>query len=675
MQETLQRWEHHSMHWRPPFNAEYRLHIDAPLFRGHQNSPCIFNYLPYTIGQMPETDVETAPITTEQSTEPIPFPAPTEYSQSESAPSAPFTTEESKLKATRDQFKKRSMKGGKGGNADTDTGMSTAVVRPEKPLPIPQPKFTVFKRDAPNPAQDSKRFYDYWNQLPNWAKDRTILYVYRDWPMLKPLAEDAEEFVYIDKISGSEPLQDDEDLLNRYGSGSYKLMFNEQRNICAIYVPGLGIHDLKSHPPVDRRISDVTQVDLDFPGNKSYVEFLRMTGKLPEQTKGKEAEAEMAVTALVDRLQDRNEKLQDKALEMATKAGAKPSVEPTQEAINRAIGVVADAATRSNEMLSEAYQTIKATKEEGSNSTTEVLKLAFELAEKLGRKGSSGDDEIRELRAELARVNNDRLAALEKQIAEARTAPVTSGSPFANIKEGFSAIKEMRDLVEDISGGKPNPAEELAGAAGAPAWLMPAIQYGLPLLGNIVQAIMVGRGLATPGPTQQPGPSPVPMPMPQANPGQPRPQPQPMPIAPGIPAPQAPPMPAPAAAPIPIQGQSRYGLPADVEDLLYEIKTPFTHYISSGDLTGGDYADVFIANYGEQIFKQLTSFGVEGVAGAIMAFPPIVDRLTALGITEVRLKQFVGEFVVFKPEDPMDDGGEDEPVLPEGGGDGGGSVA
>ena len=603
-------------------------------------------------------------------------------SQSESTTYAdePYTSESSVLKATKEQHSKAIREKGKGGSGtgNNKTGMSNTLVKKEIPIPIPTPRFTVFKSDASNPNQTSKRFYAYWNELPTWGKDRLLMYVYREWPVLVQPKEDSEEFKYIDKISGNEPLQDDVDLLNRYGSGSYKLMFGEpsKANLCTVYVSNLGVNDLKSHPPADRRISDVSQVEMSYPGNKSYIEYLRTVGKLPEQTKGKELEAEMAVTSLVDRLQDRNEKLTDRALEMA-KAGATKSVEPTQEAIDRAIGVVADAATRSNEMLSEAYQTIKQTKAEGNTSATEMLKLAFELAEKLSSKGSGDSDEIRELRAELARVQSDRVASLEKMMAEMRAAPasVTPGSsPFAHIKEGFAAIKEMRELVDDMGGGKQDATSDAiagaANAAGLPGWATSLIQYGLPILGNVVSGVMVSRGLATPGPLQQAPPMPMPpgmggMPNPMA-PQQARPMPQagpvPIPPPPGIPAPQAQAMPTP--------GVSQYGLPPDVEDLLYEIKTPFTFYLSNGDMTGEDYADIFIGNYGEEMFKQVAGFGAEGLMGAITSFPPITQRLVALSINQERVSKFVGEFCGFVPGQEEGDG-EDEtpaPITPINGG-------
>lgn len=585
----------------------------------------------------------------------------------------PFLTENSKLKASKAEHKKRvKVEAAKNGDSlgdNPNTGMSNAVVRKEIPIPIPSPRFTVFRSDATNPAQNSRRFYAYHNELPGWAKDRTTLYVYRDWPALKPVEENSGEFAYIDKISGNEPLQDDLDLLNRYGAGSYKLMFSEKTNLCTVYVVGLGLSDLKSHPPVDRRISDVSQVDMDFPGNRSYVEFLRMAGKLPEQQKGKEAELEMAAITMVETLQKRNDTLVDKALEAATK-GAR-SVEPTQEAINKAIDVVADGAKKSNAMLTEAYQTVKGMREEGSSSSVEQLRATIELVKELMPKtgtgsGESISEEVRELRATIDRMRDERMAALEKQVAEARSNPptqVSNGSPFASLKDGFAALREAREIVEEMSGGKDkdNPAEDLAKAAGAPAWLMPLLNIGLPIIGNIVQAVSVSRGLATPGPV-------IPTPQPQGgNPFQMGPQSAPPPpnnVAqmpqPGIPAPQG--GVGAVAGPGASQGVPgghqlpNYGLPQDVADLLWEIKTPFTTAVVSGDATGEDYADLFVGNYGPETFKQVIQFGPDGLLGAITNFPPIADRLNAMGIGLDRLRKFVVEFTEWKPEEGEGEG-------------------
>ena len=607
---------------------------------------------------------------TSTSTEVPPQPDPdTVDSQPEGSNPAtmePFTADKSELHATVDQHRKKSMRGGKTGNADTETGMSTSVIKPEIPIPIPNPKSTVFRRDATNPAQDSKRFYSYWNQLPMWAKERTICYVYRDWPMLKPLAENSGEFVYIDKISGTEPLQDDIDLQNMYGSGSYNLMFNEQtpgsRNLCKVYVPSLGMSDMKSHPPVDRRISDINNVDMDFPGNKSYIEFLRMAGKLPEQQTGKVAEAEMANIALVDKLLERGDKAQESALEIAKSAVTKSAsrTEPSDAAIDRAIGIVATGAERANKMVSEAYETIKATKSSEGSSVKETLELVTSIIAQFGPKQDGESSEVRELRAELGRIRDERMKSLEEELKAMRAAPIQAGnaSPSATMKESITAFKEMRDLVEDVvGGGKKSPVEEIAEEAGIPKWLQLSLQYGLPVINNVLGLVMAGRGLTPmPSPPLPPIPGMGGMGGPGAGMGMaPPPGARPMPPTAPNPsqAPGTPGLPAPATQQsqpeLTQNGVPTYGLHPDIADILFEQKTPIVQYLAAGDATGEDYAELFANTYGLPVFNMMAGFGKEALLLAITSFPPIMSRLGALSIGSDRLAQFAGEFCDFKP--------------------------
>jgi hypothetical protein len=589
----------------------------------------------------------------------------------------PFTVESSQLKATREQHKKSVTKGLRGSGVKGNTeGMSSVLVKPEIPLPIPTPRFTVFRSGAANNAQDSRRAYAYWNELPTWAQDRTVLYVYRDWPKLVEIEENSGDFVYIDKIIGSEPLQDDVDLLNRYGAGSYKLMLNEThptgRNLCTIWVTNLGVNDLKSHPPVDKRISDIKNVDMDFPGNKSYIEFLRMAGKLPEQTRGKELEAELANVALVDKLMDRNDKLQDTALDIARKAADKPTAAPKEisdEAINRAINIVATGAERANKMITEAAEAGKEARKSEAGSVKETLDIVSTIIDKFAPGRGEPDPEVALLRAELERMRSDRFKSLEDQINSMKSAPANSNtSPSATMKESITAFKEMRDLVEDVVGnGKSNPVVEAADELGMPKWLQLSLQYGLPVINNVLGLVMAGRGL-TPMPNPAPptgmpgmpnmsgmgGPGGVPMP-----PMAPRPNPSPgMAPTAGLPAPvqtvQQP------QTELTQNGVPTYGLHPDIADILFEQKTPIVQYLAAGDATGEDYAELFANTYGLPVFNMMAGFGKDALLLAITSFPPIMSRLGVLSVSSDRLAQFAGEFCDFKPElEPLDDGEEE----------------
>ena len=164
----------------------------------------------------------------------------------------PFLTEDSVLKAGKEDHKKAARGGLRGGRPRNDDLPRGTVTR-ATPISFPRPPFTVYKSDATNPHQKSKAFYSWWNALPSWAKDRSLLYVYRTWPILKMIQEDTEgnkELGYIDKVSGSEPVQDDVDLLHKYGAGSYFMRFNESpgSTVASIWAVNLGADNLLANP-------------------------------------------------------------------------------------------------------------------------------------------------------------------------------------------------------------------------------------------------------------------------------------------------------------------------------------------------------------------------------------------------------------------------------------------
>ena len=165
-----------------------------------------------------------------------------------------FSASQSEFTAPMEEHIAETRRGTKGGGQNK---------RVDPAIGVPDPKFRIFKSDATNPNQRFKPFCNYWNSLPQWAKDRSLLYVYREHPVLLYVERDPEgkqkdfEFNYIDKISGAEPLQDEADLLNRYGCGNYKLVFNvietgkPNRTLCTVYAVNIGGGDFKSNPPTE----------------------------------------------------------------------------------------------------------------------------------------------------------------------------------------------------------------------------------------------------------------------------------------------------------------------------------------------------------------------------------------------------------------------------------------
>ena len=89
-----------------------------------------------------------------------------------------------------------------------------------------------------------------------------MLYVYRDWPVLMPKADD--DYAYIDKVMASEAFESDVDLLQRYGCGSYRVILNDtelHEKVITLFIANLGGSDLKSNPPTDRRVNKPGELD------------------------------------------------------------------------------------------------------------------------------------------------------------------------------------------------------------------------------------------------------------------------------------------------------------------------------------------------------------------------------------------------------------------------------
>ena len=570
----------------------------------------------------------------------------------------PFLASESQADISLEQREKATRRGrpaGSGappGSAPAPNSSNTNQIR------VPDPKYKTYYSDSENPNQKSKAFWNWWNQLPTSFKERCVAYVYRDWPVLITLDRDSDELTSIDCISGVEPIQNDNDLNDKYGAGDFCIWFNEallpgRRTLCKIYVKGS--RDLKSRPPSDRRINDVNQIEMTDPQNAGYIAFLRGRGLLPDQITLAKKEGELASLQAAKEMSTTVERLTDKVIKMAEDKGkGTPGSDETLRVLTQASinanEIQADAAKRSNEMLHETIRSMRELEGGAGKNGGMTFAEALELAEKLANRSGGVDPEVIQLRAEIERMRNDRMQSLEAQINALKVLPTTNSSPSATMKESITAFKEMRDLVEDVvGGGKANPVAEVGDELGLPKWAQYAIQFGLPLAGNIVSMVMAGRGLTPipsppmpgmPGMAGAPGTGMPMQPPPQQRPQQQQP-------------PQSQTNPAGLPAPIPTtlnpedrtpNGLPTFGLHPDIAELLWEVKTPMTQYITSGDFNGEDYAATFCDNYGVDTYNMLKGFGAEAVEMAILAFPPITTRLNALSVSTDKLKKFVGEF-------------------------------
>ncbi len=594
--------------------------------------------------------------------DPIAPPEETETQVSEA-----FESSQSDFTASEETHKLSGRKGTKGGRP---------VVPPEELVGIPDPKARIFKSDATNQHQRTKSFYNYWNALPEWAKQNTILYVYRDYPVLTYIPREStnpenkdQEFNYIDKISGAEPLQDDADLLSRYGCGNYKMKFNAivpgkpNRTLCTVYAVNIGGGDFKSNPPTDRRISDSKNVDLNNPSNASYVAFLRGTGSLPSQRDAIREESEMATVEVLKDQQKTTERLLDAVL--ADKKDKTPQ-DPgfMEKAVSGALKVVEEGSRAAIQITRDANEYANKVREKVDNQTAaapaqDPLALALQLVELIKGGSGSQDAEVVALRAQIDKMRDDQISMFREELKSLREKPVShSENPFNNIEAGLTAIKKMREMTEEISGGndKGSVAEEVADAAGAPKWLVrfsPLIQQGLSIVdgfirmrsGQMQQPPMPGQYPQAPGGYPPPGwngPGPVQNPSQQFRPPQAN-----------INGPQL----VQQRHPLGTLDPSQFT--PELTQLLQSIAVPIQVHLGEGD-TGTAFAEWFMTGFGDDTHAQVVQFGPEAVVAALYSFPPTLQAIQQFPVEQIQI--FIAEFLnpQFPPQPEGEEGNEED---------------
>lgn len=587
-----------------------------------------------------------------------------------------FTSSESLLAAPEAEHKKGTTAGKRG--------------RPEKVDPaigVPTPPFRIFKSDATNPHQRIKPFLNYWNNLPTWAKENTLMYVYREHPVLLFIERDPDnkdqEFNYIDKISGAEPLQDEMDLLHRYGCGNYKLVFNAimvgkpNRTLTTVYATNLGGGDFKSNPPTDKRISDTKNVDLVHPSNASYVAYLRGMGLLPSQLDAIRESNDMASIEVVKEQQATTNKLVDTVVKMAQDKNDKKSdnTDVLEKAMSGAMDIMAKGSEAAIKVTQEANAYASRVREEADTrraagvpqvTPTDPMAIALQIVNLIQGGVKAGDPEVLLLRQQLDKMRDEQVTMMREELRAMRDKPVShSDNPFNNIEAGLTAIKKMREMTEEISGGsdKGSVAEDVADAAGAPKWLIrfaPLLQQGMTLVDGFFRMKVAQNG-QPPMPNYPPQgypQNPQGYPPPNWNgPGQQHTQPQPQQW--GQPQPQVP-------GPQLVQAKHPLGTldPAqftpELGNLLLSIATPLHVHLAEKD-SGTTFAEWFLGGFPDETFQQIQEFGPDMVVAALYSFPPTLAAIQQFPADQVQ--GFVAEFLnpQFEEGDKDEDGKTKEP--------------
>lgn len=544
------------------------------------------------------------------------------------------------------------------GGRPRDDGSLPGLTAPTIPVNVPRPKFTTYRSDSVNMNQRAKSAFTWVNGLPGWAKDKILGYVYRDWPYLVPVPDPPPgmkktEFAYIDKVAANEFFKEEQEFLERYGCGRYRVILTEEnsrpgegKTLTTVYVTGLS-NDLKSFPPADRRISDISQVEMNHPDNRAYIEFLRMRGLMPEQRSVKEEENEMAVATTVsemtglvrDLVNERNNKPQTedgtaKAVEVVAEA-AKTGFKITQEANTYAAKQreLADEERRRNQPAAIA-----------PGPTVDPFEQAVRIVALL--KDSRGNDDMLAKFMEQMQKQNERMESLFKEVM---SKPQTTPTPIQERVKDLAELKQMseslwpREKDDDSGDAIVDAASEMG-----PKWLRPYMPLLIPVLTGLAQGFMAPR-------PPSPGPAAVYPPPYQPQyppPGQPSytqhqtftgPPQSVVPIP--APGPVAVPQPQPGAmAGVPGVPGVPTDMPPQVLKLMQMIEVPFINFVTSIKLSGTDFADWFVDGTNMNTYDQVASFGPDALFQAIASYPPIAQELVRLQMPEKRVRDFVAEF-------------------------------
>lgn len=529
----------------------------------------------------------------------------------------------------------------------------------------PDPPFKQYNSDDLNPSQRTLHLWKFWGELPERFKSKISAYVYRIYPPLLDPPDDSKEYKYIDVVTA--PFKADRDLNDRYGAGDYRVFVNvhdkKKRNLAVGMIKGN--RDFKSMPPADRRITELDErgrprwIDINDPQCKSYVEFLRTRGLMPEAWEAKrEAEMEQHTDVLKSVL-SMNRELIDKA------TSKKEDSAPLHETVGKVIAVSMEGAKAGQEILKGTIQTLQEQLSKGNNnpSNADTLKIALQIAEMISKQ-SDPTPYMQMITKLNETVSGLQMERLNEKIEQLRSVQQPANGATQNLSQLIEEFKRIQDLV----GGGEERSPRM------PGWLTAVQALADPLsriVGNLTQAFLVSRmpqgmgGIPMPPASPPPGYAPPP--------SAPAPPPAIAPLAHVAPEAFAP---APAAAAPsyrdprlypnqemyeqqqPAAPQQQQPQPAAGGDphmmLLVSIAPAFLNQLRDG-LGGDDLADWLVGGYGERVFADLItrakSTGLPSHQALLMlidSYPPLANELARENRADV--ERFVREFAEFDGE-------------------------
>jgi hypothetical protein len=476
-------------------------------------------------------------------------------------------------------------------------------------------------------------FFAYWKSVAKEFPHRTILYVYRTWPVID--REQIGQAHYIEKLTSPiNPKEWDHEVLHRWGSGDYKLLLHDSELGKTVAMCKISVRD-SEYPPV----VSLKEIMMDDPANRSYIEQLRMKGILPVADKEKEEDEDMKamIPGAVDTLAETVTTLTDKVVDMARESQSKPAPAPPprveEQAVAKSLEIVSQAAQMGNRMIeSTLAQTGK---------PVEMFNALTGLVERV-MKSSSGDgsqvqsvlinqlmEAQRQSEQRAWEAQNKRIEFAERMAAEA-AAKASQQPPAAqpagadsSAKDPLSMFREFlkvkRELEEDLS---PNSVSGRSSVVERLPEIVKSISLGVAGIASIVHNIAVLRSKAGP-----------------------------MAVAPPAQAPElAQELQGVAAGQI---AASQTGGDQDVQNevqyllgLMARLRRPLLKFIADGR-RGDEFAMLVIdmeADIGPLVHERLKALGKEQILALLQADRELWAHLAPI---PGRVNQFLDEFLAF----------------------------
>lgn len=543
---------------------------------------------------------------------------------------------------------------------------------PDVTARVPKPPYFKYGTDQPSPRRP-EHFFQWWCGLTAAAKDQTIAYVYRNYPVIQIKVPDTKSPTgfrlssQIDKRSGNDPLTSLDDVLHFYGSGTYTIRFNQanpSKPVCMCFIQGL--RD-EQHPPV----VDPATLAIEDPANKPYIEGLRMKGiRIPGVDPMEDTD--MAAVETMDRMVGTIERLTERNAQLANRpaAPAAPVKEPVNEsivsqALATGMGIIATASDTQNKMLEKTMEKIGQLKGDGQQQTDPlamldkvagILKaLAPAVVAPVQQTGPSQSDML--LQAAMTRADKletrifdmqaSQLTLLQGMLAKSQEATpaaavqtktaAPAGAPTTPL-EMLKELVKLKDGLGSLTGGDGERADNPTSAAAGPWWA--SLLQNLPTLAQMGMGMMAmysqasyNNAIAATAAAVQAGANPAAL----------------APIAPTMPT-----MPAPEIAPgdeiptPPVQHDAALPHPGDAtmsayHQFLAQLEKPLRLSLENNE-SGEEFAEKLVEFHGQMAYDLLHNLGKDQLIQILATYPPIWQVVTAI---PHKFQQFLDEFMSY----------------------------